>query len=65
MLILTRRISENLVIGNDVIITILSVKGNQVKVGIKAPKDIAVNREEIHKRILQAKSNELQDDKLS
>lgn len=51
MLILTRRIGETLMVGDDVSITILGVKGNQVRVGINAPKDIAVHREEIYQRI--------------
>ncbi|WP_444942525.1 carbon storage regulator CsrA [Microbulbifer sp. ZKSA004] len=51
MLILTRRIGQNLRIGANVSITVLNVKGNQVQVGIKAPKSIAVHREEIYNRI--------------
>ncbi|GAB2901962.1 carbon storage regulator CsrA [Microbulbifer echini] len=51
MLILTRRIGQNLIIGANVSITVLNVKGNQVQVGIKAPKSLAVHREEIYKRI--------------
>ncbi|WP_444916308.1 carbon storage regulator CsrA [Microbulbifer sp. JMSA003] len=51
MLILTRRIGQNLRIGANVSITVLSVKGNQVQVGIKAPKSLAVHREEIYNRI--------------
>lgn len=51
MLILTRRISERLLVGDDVTITILEVKGNQVRIGINAPKETAVHREEIYKRI--------------
>ena len=51
MLILTRRVGETVVIGNDVTVTILGVKGNQVRVGINAPKTVAVHREEIYERI--------------
>lgn len=51
MLILTRRISERLLVGDDVTITILEVKGNQVRIGINAPKETSVHREEIYKRI--------------
>jgi len=51
MLILTRRVGETLMIGNDVTVTVLGVKGNQVRIGVNAPKDIAVHREEIFERI--------------
>ena len=51
MLILTRRAGETVMIGNDVTITVLGVKGNQVRIGINAPKDVAVHREEIFERI--------------
>ena len=51
MLILTRRVGETLMIGDSVTVTILGVKGNQVRVGINAPKDVAVHREEIFQRI--------------
>lgn len=51
MLILTRRVGETVMIGNDVTITVLGVKGNQVRVGINAPKNLPVHREEIYERI--------------
>jgi carbon storage regulator len=51
MLILTRRVGETVMIGNEVTVTVLGVKGNQVRVGVNAPKDVAVHREEIYDRI--------------
>lgn len=53
MLILTRRVGEKLIIGENVTVTVLSVKGNQIRVGIDAPRDVSVNREEIFQRILE------------
>lgn len=58
MLILTRRIGETLIIGDDVNITVLGVKGNQVRLGINAPKDVSVHREEIYLRIQQEKEGD-------
>jgi len=52
VLILTRRVSEKLVIGENVTVTVLAVKGNQVRIGIEAPMDVMVNREEVYQRIL-------------
>lgn len=58
MLILTRRIGETLMIGDDVTITVLGVKGNQVRIGVNAPKHVAVHREEIYQRIQKEKTGE-------
>jgi carbon storage regulator len=62
MLILTRRIGETLIIGDDVNITVLGVKGNQVRLGINAPKDVSVHREEIYLRIQQEKESNGSDE---
>jgi carbon storage regulator len=51
MLILTRRVGESLMVGEEITVTVLGVKGNQVRIGIDAPKDVAVHREEIFQRI--------------
>lgn len=60
MLILTRRVGETTMIGNDVTVTILGVKGNQVRIGINAPKNVAVHREEIFERIKREQQGETQ-----
>ncbi len=63
MLILTRRVGETLMIGDSVTVTVLGVKGNQVRIGITAPKDVAVHREEIYQRIHQGEDADQADKK--
>jgi carbon storage regulator len=60
MLILTRRENETIVIADDITITVLSIKGNQVRLGINAPKNVSVHREEIYARIQQEKRNKME-----
>jgi carbon storage regulator len=61
MLILTRRIGEALMVGDEVTITVLGVKGNQVRLGVDAPRDVAVHREEIYQKIQSEKPRDPED----
>ena len=58
MLILTRRVGETLMVGDEVTVTVLGVKGNQMRIGVNAPKEVAVHREEIYQRIQKEKDEE-------
>jgi carbon storage regulator len=58
LLILTRRVNESLRVGDDVTVTVVAVKGNQVRIGINAPKDVEVHREEVYKRVQQERADE-------
>ncbi len=62
MLILTRRVGETLNIGDEVQVTVLGIKGNQVRIGINAPKDVPVHREEIYERIKRERESGLSTD---
>ena len=58
MLILTRRVGETLMIGDELTVTVLGVKGNQVRIGVNAPRDVTVHREEIYERIKREQSED-------
>jgi carbon storage regulator len=58
MLILTRRVGESLVISDDMKVTVLGIKGNQIRIGVSAPRDVAVHREEIYNRILRERDRD-------
>jgi carbon storage regulator len=60
MLILTRRVGESLMIGAEVTVTVVAVKGNQVRLGVSAPKDVAVHREEVYDRVQAEKAQGLE-----
>jgi carbon storage regulator len=62
MLILTRRVGETLMVGDEVTVTVLGVKGNQVRIGVNAPREVAVHREEIYERIKAEEGQEGQEE---
>ena len=61
MLILTRRVGETMMVGDDVTVTVLGVKGNQVRIGVNAPKHVDVHREEIFQRIQREKAQQAEE----
>jgi carbon storage regulator len=61
MLILTRRVGESVMIGQEISVTVLGVKGNQVRLGVQAPREVAVHREEIHDRIKREQETKISD----
>lgn len=61
MLILTRRVGESLIIGDDIVVSVLEIKGNQVRIGIEAPKNVSVHRNEVYERIQAEKNQEKGD----
>mgnify|MGYP003574333216 FL=1 len=56
MLILTRKVNETLMVGDDVTVTVLGIKGGQIRIGINAPRDVAVHRQEVYEKILQERN---------
>lgn len=60
MLILTRRVNESLIVGDEVTVTVVAVKGNQVRLGVNAPRDIAVHREEVYERLKNEDAQQLE-----
>ncbi len=63
MLILTRRVGETIIIGDDVVVTVLGIRGSQVRIGVKAPKEVTVHREEVYQRIQLEEAGHVAEDK--